>query len=165
MKVILKSDVENLGRKGDILNVSAGYGRNYLLPRKLALEVTDSNLKMIEIEQQALHKRLAKERESFQGLIQRLDQVTLTFRRKTGEKDHIFGSVSASDIKDSLAALGFEMEKKKILLEDPIRRLGHYAIPVKVFHDDKAEIKVEVVQAEEGEPGAGTEGDSKDKSE
>ena len=165
MKVILKSDVENLGRKGDILNVSAGYGRNYLLPRKLALEVTDSNLKMIEIEQQALHKRLAKERESFQGLIQRLDQVTLTFRRKTGEKDHIFGSVSASDIKDGLAALGFEMEKKKILLEDPIRRLGHYTIPVKVFHDDKAEIKVEVVQAEEGEPGAGTEGNSKDKSE
>jgi large subunit ribosomal protein L9 len=165
MKVILKSDVENLGRKGDILNVTDGYGRNFLLPRKLALEVTDSNLKMIEIEQQALRKRLAKERESFQGLIQRLDQVTLTFRRKTGEKDHIFGSVSASDIKDGLAALGFEMEKKKILLEDPIRRLGHYTIPVKVFHDDKAEIKVEVVQAEEGEPGAGTEGGSQDKSE
>ncbi len=165
MKVILKSDVENLGRKGDILNVTDGYGRNFLLPRKLALEVTDSNLKMIEIEQQALRKRLAKERESFQGLIQRLDQVTLTFRRKTGEKDHIFGSVSASDIKDGLAALGFEMEKKKILLEDPIRRLGHYTIPVKVFHDDKAEIKVEVVQAEEGEPGAGTEAGSKDKSE
>jgi len=161
MKVILKSDVENLGRKGDILNVSAGYGRNYLLPRKLALEVTDSNLKMIEIEQQALRKRREKERESFQGLIQRLNQVTLTFRRKTGEKDHIFGSVSASDIKDGLAALGFEMEKKKILLEDPIRRLGHYTIPVKVFHDDKAEVKVEVVQAEEGEPEAGTEGDLK----
>ena len=165
MKVILKSDVENLGRKGDILSVSAGYGRNFLLPRKLALEVTDSNLKMIEIEQQALHKRREKERESFQGLIERLNQVTLTFRRKTGEKDHIFGSVSASDIKDGLAALGFEMEKKKILLEDPIRRLGHYTIPVKVFHDDKAEVKVEVIQAEEGEPEAGTEGDSKGQAE
>jgi len=161
MKVILKSDVENMGRKGDVINVSAGYGRNFLLPRKLALEVTDSNLKMIEIEQQALRKRREKERESFQGLIQRLNQVTLTFHRKAGEKDHIFGSVSASDIKDGLAALGFELDKKKIILEDPIRRLGHYTIPVKVFHDDKAEIKVEVLQAEEGEPEAGAEAGKK----
>ena len=161
MKIILKSDIENLGRKGDIINVAAGYGRNFLLPRKLALAVKGSNLKMIEIEQQALRKRHEKERESFQGLIQRLNQVTLTFRRKTGEKDHIFGSVSASDIKDGLTPLGFEVEKKKILLEDPIRRLGHYTVPIKVFHDDKAEIKVEVVQAEEGEPEAGAEGAKK----
>lgn len=165
MKVILKSDIENLGRKGDILNVAAGFGHNYLLPRKLALEVTSSNMKMIEIEQQALHKRQEKERESFQGLIQRLNQVTLTFQRKAGEKDHIFGSVSASDIKDGLTQLGFEMEKKKILLEEPIRRLGNYTVPIKVFQDDKAEIKVEVLQSAEEEPGALAEGDKKDQAE
>jgi large subunit ribosomal protein L9 len=158
MKVMLKSDVENLGRKGDIVSVSAGYGRNFLLPRKMALEVKGSNMKMIEIEQQALRKLHQKERESFQDLIQRLNQVTLTFRRKTGEKDHIFGSVSASDIKDDLAALGFEIEKKRILLEDPLRRLGHYTVPIKVFHDDRAEIKVEVLADEEGEPGEAAEG-------
>jgi len=165
MKVILKSDIENLGQKGDILNVSAGFGRNYLLPRKLALEVTSSNMKMIEIEQQALRKRQEKERESFQELIQRLNQVTLTFQRKAGEKDHVFGSVSASDIKDGLTQLGFEMEKKKILLEEPIRRLGNYTVSIKVFHDDKAEIKVEVLQSPEEEPGARAEGDKKDQAE
>ncbi len=151
MKVILKNDVENVGRKGDIVNVSAGFGRNFLLPRKLALEVTPSNMKMIEIEKKALGKRLEKERQSYQDVIHKLGAVTLTFRRKTGEKDHIFGSVSASDIKDELGKLGFEVEKKKIVLEEPIRRLGNYSVPVRVFHDDKAEVKVEVVESEEGE--------------
>jgi large subunit ribosomal protein L9 len=149
MKVILKNDVENVGRKGDIVNVSAGFGRNFLLPRKLALEVTPSNMKMVEIERQALKKRLDKERESFQELIGKLSQVTLTFRRKTGEKDHIFGSVSASDIKDALVQMGFDLEKKRILLEEPIRRIGHYSVPVRVFHDDKAEVGVDVVPADE----------------
>ncbi len=149
MKVILKQDIENLGRKGDIVNVAPGYGRNYLIPRKLALQVTQSNMKMIEIERQALKKKLEKERESYQDLIRRLNEVTLTFSRKTGEKDMIFGSVSAADIKDSLDRLGFEIEKKKIILDEPIKRLGHYSIPVKVFHDDKAALHVEV-QKEEG---------------
>ncbi len=149
MKVILKQDIENLGRKGDIVNVAPGYGRNYLIPRKLALQVTQSNMKMIEIERQALKKKLEKERESYQDLIRRLNEVTLTFSRKTGEKDMIFGSVSAADIKDSLDRLGFEIEKKKIILDEPIKRLGHYSIPVKVFHDDKAALHVEV-RKEEG---------------
>ncbi len=154
MKVILKQDIENLGRKGDIVNVAPGYGRNYLIPRKLALRVTPSNMKMIEIERQALKKKLEKERESYQDLIRRLNEVTLTFSRKTGEKDMIFGSVSAADIKDSLDRLGFEIEKKKIILDEPIKRLGHYSIPIKVFHDDKAALHVEVrkeVEAAEGE--------------
>jgi large subunit ribosomal protein L9 len=155
MKVILKNDVENLGRKGDIVNVSPGYGRNYLIPRKLALEVTSSNLKMIEIERQALKKKVESERKSFQDLIRRLNEVTLTFSRKAGEKDMIFGSVSAADIKESLDRLGFEVEKKKIGLDEPIRRLGNYTIPVKVFHDDKATLRVEVLReegpADEGE--------------
>ncbi|OGD24563.1 MAG: 50S ribosomal protein L9 [Candidatus Aminicenantes bacterium RBG_13_63_10] len=152
MKVILKSDVENLGRKGDIVNVSSGYGRNFLLPRKLALEVTPTNMKMIEIERQALTKRQEKEKQSHQDLIQRLNAATLTFRRKTGEKDHIFGSVSAADIREALAGLGLDIDKKKIILDEPLRRLGNYSVPVRVFQDEKAEVKVEIVQAEEETP-------------
>jgi len=161
MKVILKHDVDNVGRKGDIINVAAGYGRNYLIPRKLALEVQSSNLKMIEIEQQSLKKKVEKERESFQDLIRRLNEVTLTFSRKAGEKDMIFGSVSAADIKEALDRLGFEVEKKKIGLDEPIRRLGNYTIPVKVFHDDKATLRVEV-RKDEGAPGEGEAGKGKD---
>jgi large subunit ribosomal protein L9 len=161
MKLILKHDVENVGRKGDIVNVAPGYGRNYLIPRKLALEVQSSNLKMIEIERQALKKKVEKERESFQGLIQRLNEVTLTFSRKAGEKDMIFGSVSAADVKEALDRLGFEVEKKKIGLDEPIRRLGNYTIPVKVFQDDKATLRVEV-RKEEGAAGEGEAAKNKD---
>lgn len=149
MKVILKQDVENLGSKGDIVDIAPGFGRNYLIPKKLALEVTSSNLKMIEIERQALKKRLEKERQSFEGLIQKLNQVVLTFKRKSGEKDMIFGSVSSSDIKDALHELGFEIDKKKILLEEPIKRLGNYSVPIKIFQEDRAEIKIEVLKPEE----------------
>jgi large subunit ribosomal protein L9 len=113
MKVILKHDVDNLGRKGDVVNVAPGYGRNYLIPRKLALEVTASNLKMVDIEKQAIKKKVEKERLSYQDLIGKLNEVTVTFARKAGEKDMIFGSVSAGDIKDALDKLGFEIEKKK----------------------------------------------------
>ncbi len=157
MKIILKQDVENVGHKGDIVNVSTGFGRNYLLPKKLALEVTPSNLKMIEIERQSLKKKVEKERQSFQDVIHRLNELTLTFTRKSGEKDMIFGSVSASDIKDALDKLGFEIEKKKIALDEPIKRLGNYTVPVKLFHDDKAALRVEVLKeegpAEEAKPG------------
>jgi large subunit ribosomal protein L9 len=152
MKVILKQDVENVGHKGDILNVAAGYGRNYLIPRKLALEVTTSNLKMIDIEKASLKKKVEVERSSFQDLIKKLNQVTLTFARKAGEKDHIFGSVSASDLKDALDKLGFDVDKKKIVLDEPLKRLGNYAVPIKVYHDDRAEIKVQIVKEEEEVP-------------
>jgi large subunit ribosomal protein L9 len=161
MKIILKQDVENVGHKGDIVNVAPGYGRNYLIPRKLALEVTPSNMKMIEIERQSLKKKVEKERESYQDLIRRLNEVTLTFPRKAGEKDMIFGSVSAADIKDALDRLGFEIEKKKIGLDEPIKRLGHYTIPVKVFHDDKATLRVEV-RKEEGAAEEEEAGEPKD---
>lgn len=161
MKIILKQDVENVGHKGDIVNVAPGYGRNYLIPRKLALEVTPSNMKMIEIERQSLKKKVEKERESYQDLIRRLNEVTLTFPRKAGEKDMIFGSVSAADIKDALDRLGFDVEKKKIGLDEPIKRLGHYTIPVKVFHDDKATLRVEV-RKEEGAAEEEEAGEPKD---
>jgi large subunit ribosomal protein L9 len=161
MKVILKHDVENVGRKGEIVNIAPGYGRNYLIPRKLALEVTSSNLKLIEIERQSLKKKVENERQSFQDLIRRLNEVTLTFSRKAGEKDMIFGSVSAADVKEALDRLGFEVEKKKIGLDEPIRRLGNYTIPIKVFHDDKAALRVEV-RKEEGAAGEGEAAKNKD---
>jgi large subunit ribosomal protein L9 len=149
VKVILKQDVESLGRKGDIVNVAAGYGRNFLLPRKLALEVTASNMKMVAIEQAALKKKIEQERMSYRDLIAKLNAVTLVFRRKAGEKDHIFGSVSASDIKEALDAQGFDIDKKKIVLDEPLKRLGGFGVSIKVFHDDRAEVKVQVVKDEE----------------
>jgi large subunit ribosomal protein L9 len=149
MKIILKQDVENVGRRGDVVNVARGYGRNFLIPRRLAIEVTPSNLKAIELEKKALRKKNEQERLSYQSLIEKLNAVTLTFVRKAGEKDHIFGSVSAGDIKEALAGLGFDIDKKKIGLDEPIKRLGHYTIPVRVYYDDKAEIRVEVKTGEE----------------
>ncbi|MBN2206496.1 MAG: 50S ribosomal protein L9 [Candidatus Aminicenantes bacterium] len=144
MKVILTQDIESVGRRGDVVNVARGYGRNFLLPRRLAIEVTASNLKAIELEKKTLLKKNEEERRSFQSLIEKLSGLSLTFVRKAGEKDHIFGSVSAGDIRDALAAQGFEVDKKKIGLDEPIKRLGSYIIPVRIYHDDKAEIRVEV---------------------
>lgn len=144
MKIILKENIENLGKRGDIINVAAGYGRNYLIPRKLALQVTPSNMKMIEMEQKALRKKLEGEVKSFQSVIDQLNQTALSFERKAGDKDVIFGSVSTSDIKEALDKLGIEVEKKKILLAEPIKRLGNFTVPIKVFHDEQPEIKIEV---------------------
>ena len=150
MKVILKLDVEKLGRRGDVVNVAPGFGRNYLIPRKMAIAVTPTNIKMIEIERAALKKKVEIEKKSFQTLVEKLNQVTLTFTRRAGEKDVIFGSVSAGDVKEALDGLGLEVDKKKILLDEPIKRLGNFAVPVKISMDDRAEIKV-VVAREEAE--------------
>jgi large subunit ribosomal protein L9 len=148
MKVILKENIENLGKRGDIVEVAAGYGRNYLIPRRLALQVTPTNMKMVEMEQQALRKKYEQERMSHQGLIEKINQARLSFVRKTAEKDVIFGSVSSVDIKEALAEKGMEIDKKRILLEEPIKRLGNYTVPIKVFHQEKAEIKIEVIGEE-----------------
>jgi len=150
MRVILKQDVEKVGRRGDVINVSSGYGRNFLLPKKLAIEVTPSNLKMIEIERTALKKKAEKERLSFRGMIDKLNEVTLSFARRSGEKDVIFGSVSSGDIRDELVKLGFDIDKKRILLDEPIKRLGNFSVPVKVYQDDRAEVKVVVLKDEVG---------------
>lgn len=146
MKIILKENIENLGKRGDVIDVADGYGRNYLIPRRLALKVTPSNMKMVDMEQRSLRKKLEQEVQSFQGVIEQLNQTSLSFERKAGDKDVIFGSVSTADIKEALDKMGIEVEKKKILLSEPIKRLGNYAIPIKVFHDEQAEIKVEVVK-------------------
>jgi large subunit ribosomal protein L9 len=153
MKVILKQDVEKLGRRGDVVNVAPGFGRNYLIPRKLALAVTATNLKTVEIERQALKKKAEIERKSFQSLVERLNQVSLTFTRRAGDKDIIFGSVSAGDVKEALDGLGYDIDKKKILLDEPIKRLGNFAVPVKISTDDRAEVKI-VVAREESEGAA-----------
>jgi large subunit ribosomal protein L9 len=150
MKVILKQDVEKLGRRGDVVNVAPGFGRNYLIPRKMALAVTATNMKTIEIERQALKKKLEAERKSFQTLVQKLNEVSLTFARRAGDKDVIFGSVSAGDVKEALDALGYEIDKKKILLDEPIKRLGNFTVPVKISTEDRAEVKI-IVAREEGE--------------
>lgn len=151
MKVILKQDVEKLGRKGDVVNVAPGFGRNFLIPRRMALAVTATNVKMIEIERQALRKKLEAERRSCKSLAEKLGQVTLTFERKAGDKDVIFGSVSAADVKDGLDRLGFDVDKKKILLDEPIKRLGNFTVPVKVSPEDRAEVKIVVAREEGGD--------------
>jgi large subunit ribosomal protein L9 len=146
MKIILKENIENLGKRGDIVNVAAGYGRNYLLPKNLAIQVTPSNLKMIEMEQKALRKKLEKETASYNEMIGRMNGVTLTFKRKVAEKDALFGSVNITDIREALVEAGFDIEKKKILLSEPIKTIGEFTVPVKVFHDDIAEVKIIVVE-------------------
>ncbi|MGZ5423413.1 MAG: 50S ribosomal protein L9 [Candidatus Aminicenantales bacterium] len=156
MKVILKQDVEKLGRRGDVVNVAPGFGRNYLIPRKMALAVTATNLKTIEIERQALKKKVEIERKSFQSLVQKLNEVSLTFTRRAGDRDIIFGSVSAGDVKEALDGLGYDIDKKKILLDEPIKRLGNFTVPVKISTDDRAEVKIIVAREEaEGTAAAG----------
>lgn len=157
MKIILLENVEKVGRKGDILEVAPGFARNYLIPRKLAMEVTPGNLKSVEMQQKSLKKKLEKERLSYQELIKQLNQVTLTFVRKSSEKDVIFGSVSAADIQEELARQGFNIDRKKIMLEEPIKRLGTFSVPVKVYQEDRAEIKVVVVRETTSVPGDQTE--------
>ena len=154
MKVILKEDVEKVGRRGDVVNVAPGFGRNYLIPRKMAMAVTPTNVKAIEIERQALKKKAEVERKSFQSLAQKLNQVSLTFTRRAGEKDVIFGSVSSGDVKEALDGLGFDIDKRKILLDEPIKRLGNFTVPVKISAEDRAEVKI-VVAREEAAGAAG----------
>lgn len=157
MKVILKQDVEKLGRRGDVVNVAPGFGRNYLIPRKMALAVTATNLKTIEIERQSLKKKAEAERKTFQTLVQKLNEVSLTFTRRAGDKDVIFGSVSSGDVKEALDALGYDIDKKKIQLDEPIKRLGNFAVPVKVSTDDRAEVRIVVVREEAEGAAAGEE--------
>ncbi len=152
MRVILKENIDSLGRRGDIVDVAPGYGRNFLIPKKLALEVTPSNMKMIEMEQLALRKKFEQEKATYQDLIDKLNETRLTFTRKTAEKDVIFGSVSSADIRDALSEQGMDVDRKKVLLAEPIKRLGNYTVPIKVFHDERAEVKIEVVTEEKERP-------------
>jgi len=167
MKLLLRENLENLGKKGDIVNVAPGYGRNYLIPKKLAIRVTPSNMKMIEIEQKALKKGLEKEMESYNEIRERLNNTSLVFQRKTSEKETIYGSVSVNDIKESLDKMGLDFEKKRILLDEPIKKIGTSKVPIKIFHEYQGEVTVEVKKEEEKETKeekeAGKEGEKMEK--
>jgi len=148
MQIILQEDVDKLGHRGQIVEVAEGYARNYLLPRKLALPVSQGNLKQLEQIKRALAKREATEREGAQKQADLLGTLTVEFARKAGENDHMFGSVTTSDIAESLAAQGYSVDKRKLQLEQPIKALGEYQVPAKLHREVTAHIRV-IVRKEE----------------
>ncbi len=142
MQIILQEDVEKLGNRGQIVDVAEGYARNYLLPRKLALPVSKGNLKQLEQIKRSLAKREATEVESAQKQAEMLAALTVEFTRKAGENDQMFGSVTAADVSEALAAQGFSVDKRKIQLDQPIKTLGEYAVPARLHRSVTAAIKV-----------------------
>jgi large subunit ribosomal protein L9 len=144
MQIILQEDIEKLGSRGDVVTVAEGYARNYLLPRKLALEASPGNLKRLEKIRTTLAKRTASERDQAQKQAELLNGVTLNFSRKAGENDQLFGSVTAADITAALAAQGFEIDKRRIQLAEPIKVVGQYEVTAKLVHDVSATLKVHV---------------------
>lgn len=148
MQVILQENIEKLGSRGQVVEVSPGYARNFLLPRKLAIEATPGNLKRLEKIRATLAKREATERDAAAKLAEMLAAVTLTIRRKAGETDQLFGSVTSADIAEALAAEGYTVDKRKIRLDDPIKLIGEYTVPVKLHHD--IETTVKIIVAREG---------------
>ena len=144
MEVILKEDVEKLGHRGEIVKVAEGYGRNFLLPRKLAIEASRANKAVIDQMKAAAVRKSAKEKTGAEALAQQLNEVQLSFSRKVGEKDHLFGSVTSSDIAAALEGKGFNIDRRKIHLDDPLRSLGEFHVPVKLHRDVTAHVKVTV---------------------
>ena len=148
MEVILRDHVENLGKRGEIVKVADGYARNYLLPRKLALPATDANKKWVERERKIAEARDHEERAAAEAIATRLSALELTIARKTGENDQLYGSVTNSDIAELLAAKGFEIDRRKILLPDPIKALGENTVPVKLHREVTAQVRVAVTKEE-----------------
>ena len=145
MEVILREHVDNLGRRGDLVKVADGYARNYLLPRKLALLATDGNKKVIEREKVKFDIKEAEEQKVAQAVADRLATVEIEIARKVGETDALFGSVTNADIAEALAAKGFDLDRRKIQLHEPIKKLGDYTVPVKLHRDVVVKLKVKVV--------------------
>ncbi len=148
MEVILRDHVENLGRRGEVVKVADGYARNYLLPRKLAVAATDANKKWIERERKVADTRELEERSGAEAVATRLSALEVTISRKVGENDQLYGSVTNSDIAEALAAKGFEIDRRKILLADPIKALGESTVPVKLHRDVTAQLRVTVTKGE-----------------
>ena len=146
MELILRDDVEKLGRRGEIVKVKDGFARNFLLPRGLGMPVTAANKAMIEKERKAHQARLAKEKSEFEQLAARVATLRFIAPRKVGENDVLYGSVTSGDVAEFLKAKGIEIDKRKILLEEPLRQLGVYTVPIKLFQDVEAKIKVWVVK-------------------
>ena len=148
MEIILQEDIEKLGSRGEVVSVAEGYARNYLLPRKLAVEALAGNVKRLEKIRGVLAKRTSTEREQAQKQAELLNAAAVMFTRKAGENGQLFGSVTASDLAEALAAQGFEVDKRRIQLAEPIKLVGEYAVNVKLVHDVTATFKV-VVSREE----------------
>ncbi|HTI37050.1 MAG TPA: 50S ribosomal protein L9 [Vicinamibacterales bacterium] len=145
MEVILREHVDNLGRRGDIVKVAEGYARNFLLPRKLALAVTDNNKRQIEREKKIAETREAEERSQAEAIAQRIAQLEIEVARRVGENDTLYGSVTSADISHALQAKGFDVEKRKIQLSEPLKTLGESTVPVRIHRDVTAQLRVKVV--------------------
>jgi large subunit ribosomal protein L9 len=144
--MILREDVENLGKIGQVVEVAAGYGRNYLLPRGLAVKASTKNLKEQEHQKKLIQARMDRQRKDAKELAGSLDAVSCTIARKTGEEEKLFGSVTSRDIEEALREEGFSIDRKRILLEEPIKKLGLYTVPVRLHADVTGNIKVWVVK-------------------
>jgi len=148
IEVILKEPVDNLGGRGDVVKVADGYARNYLLPHKLALAVTSGNKRQIDAERKRALAREAVERTGAEALAAQLAQAECVVSRRVGEKDTLYGSVTSADVAEGLARLGFDLDKRKIQLPEPLKALGDYSVPVRLHRDVTAQVKVLVVKAE-----------------
>ena len=144
MEVILRETIDTLGRAGQVVKVADGYARNFLLPRKLAYVATPGNLKVIEFERQSLIRKDAKQQDEAVKLKEMLEKVELVIRRKVGDQDTLFGSVTNADVAEELEKKGFTIEKRKIHMDDHIKKLGDFEIPVRLFKDVNATIKLKV---------------------
>ena len=148
-KVLLREDVDDLGARGEIVRVRAGYARNYLLPRNLAVEATAGNVKGIEAERAALLKKEAKERATAEGQAQQIGALQLEFKRKAGEQGALYGSVTSMDVAEALRERGYEIDRHRIHLREPLKRVGEYTVPVRLHREVTIDLKVRV--APEGE--------------
>jgi large subunit ribosomal protein L9 len=148
MEVILREDIVNLGTRGAVVKVAPGYARNFLLPKKMAVAATESNKKIVEQERQSHLKRDAKESSDAADLAKLMAAVEVTIAHKAGENDQLFGSVTAADISDALAAQNYSVERRKIHLDEPIRTLGEHKVAVRLHRDVTAEITVNVTREE-----------------
>jgi large subunit ribosomal protein L9 len=144
-QVLLREDIDNLGARGEIVRVKAGYARNYLLPRKLAVEATTNNVRQIQGERAALVKREAKERSTADAQAEQLRSLTLKFERKVGEAGVLYGSVTSMDIAHALKEQGYEIDRRRIALREPIKRFGSYAVPVRLHREVTVELPVSVL--------------------
>jgi len=163
MEVILKEDVAKLGSRGDVVKVAEGYGRNYLLPRKLAIEATPANRAVIEQMKASAVRRLAREKGDAEALAQQLAAVELTFTRKSGEHDQLFGSVTSADIAHELESKGFHIDRRKIQLNEPLKHVGDFNVPIRLHRDVAVPIKVGIHKEATGEaqPAAAAEVEAK----
>ena len=145
MEVILREHVDNLGKRGEIVKVADGYARNYLLPRKLALLATEGNTKQIEREREKFEAKEAEEKKGADAMAARMSGLEIAIPRKVGENEVLFGSVTTSDIAAALGAKGFEVDRRKLQLHEPIKKLGEFDVPLKLHREVVATVKVKVV--------------------